>query len=94
MGNSTGISGFKIRCSPKIAVKSDVSDTPLDRRNRARFIKLVMIAGDKCIALLWRNADPLLVSMRLKNLLIHNVRKKNHLQFKKRNVFLINAGLV
>lgn len=65
MGNSSEISGLKIPCSPKITVKSDVSDIPLDRRNRARFIKLVMIAGDKCIALRWKNADPLLVSMRL-----------------------------
>lgn len=69
MGNSTGISGFEIPCSPKIAVQSDVSDTPLDRSNRAWFIKLVMIAGDNCIALF------LLVSMRLKNLLIHSVQK-------------------
>lgn len=59
-----------------IAVKSDVSDTPLDRRNRARFINPVMIAGDKCIALLWKNADPPLVPLRLKNLPQSQKRKK------------------
>ena len=56
------IAGFEIPCSPKLALQGDISDIPLARRNKVRFIKLAMIAGNKCIALLRKSSDPPTVS--------------------------------
>ncbi len=43
------IIGSEIPCSPKLALLGDISDIPFARRNKVRFIKSAMIAGNKCL---------------------------------------------
>lgn len=57
------ITWFEIPCSPKLALLGIMSDIPLDKRNKVPFIKLAMIAGNKCITLLRKSADPPPVKM-------------------------------
>ena len=78
------IMGFEVPRSPRIALLGDTTEIPMDKRARVRFIKLAMIAGTKCILMLWKSSDPPSFSMWLKEVSSYMVSEKIMFNLKKK----------
>lgn len=82
-----GITGIEIPHSPRLILLGDLSVLPANKIRKTRFIRLSLIAGSKCIAILWKSENPPTVSMWLKEVasymasekIMFNVKKKPHL---------------
>lgn len=79
-----GIVGVEVPANPWLTLLGDLSVLPISMRGNTRFIRLALIAANKCVAINWKSEDPPGVSLWLKELssylpsekIMFNLRKK------------------
>ncbi|XP_073687781.1 interferon-induced very large GTPase 1-like [Garra rufa] len=80
----TGILGVEIPANPRLTILGDLSVLPNNTKDKTRFVRLALIAANKCIAINWKSEEPPGVSLWLKELssylppekIMFNLRKK------------------
>lgn len=87
-----GIVGVEIPATPRLTLLGDLSVFPVDTRViNTRFIRLALIAANKCIAINWKSKDPPGVPLWLKELSSYLPSEKIMFNLKKKQSIFDNC---